>query len=237
MTALLPALILAAALGGAPDLGLKCLPFKDLPYPADSYAPVLSKEILYLHHGAHHLGYARKADEVLAKHAKALCGKDLETTLRAMNTAVPAEQRPFIKKQLGQHYNHELFFDQLAPVAKATAEPDGPLAVAVKADFGSLDELKKKLEETGAGVFGSGWAWLYLGKNGKLAVVGLPNEQSPLTEGLGTPLLTLDVWEHAYYLQYKNKRTDFLSEIWKITDWKVVSDRYRKAIMKQGGAR
>jgi Fe-Mn family superoxide dismutase len=235
MSAFIPTLLLAVLFGAGPDAGLKCVPFKDLPYPADGLLPVMDSQTIYLHHGAHHLGYAKKADEVLSKHASALCGKDAETALRTMNTVVPAEQRPFVKKNLGQHYNHQLFFDQFAPVGKAVAAPDGPLAIAVKADFGTLDDLKKKLEEAGAGQFGSGWSWLYLGRNGKLAVVALPNEQSPITEGLGTPILCLDVWEHAYYLQYKNKRADFLAAIWPIVDWKVVSDRYRKAIMQNGG--
>ncbi len=233
MSAFLPALLLALSLAAAPDQGLKCLSFTDLPYPADGLQPVMDSQTIYLHHGAHHLGYAKKADEVLAKHAPALCGKDLETTLRGLAT-VPSEHRAFVKKNLGQHYNHDLFFSQLAPVGKAVAEPEGPLAVAIKGEFGTLDALKKRLEETGAAVFGSGWAWLYLGRDGKLAVVGLPNEQSPITEGLGTPILTLDVWEHAYYLQYRNKRADFLAAIWQIVDWKVVSDRYRKAMMKNG---
>lgn len=184
-----------------------------LPYATDALAPVISKQTIELHHGKHLQGYVNNLNNLVP--GTRFENSDLETIVKESDGA--------IFNNAGQILNHNLYFTQFSPAGGGV--PGGKLASAIDAAFGSFDNFRKEFETAGAGLFGSGWVWLAADGGGKLSITKESNAGNPLVKGL-TPLLGFDVWEHAYYLDYQNRRADHLKELWKIIDWKVVEGRY-----------
>jgi superoxide dismutase, Fe-Mn family len=194
----------------------------DLPYDFSALEPVISAEIMTLHYTKHHQGYVNNLNAALEKYAQAEKDHDVAAMI-ALQQA--------IRFNGGGHVNHSIFWTNLAQVGKGGGElPKGALLQAIQRDFGSIDQLIEKLSAQAVGVQGSGWAWLGLNKAEKRLQLATCANQDPLsTTGL-VPLLGIDVWEHAYYLQYKNVRPDYVKNIWKIIAWKNVEERYSKNI-------
>lgn len=188
---------------------------KELPYGYDALQPAMSEETLRFHHDKHYTGYVNKLNELVE--GTPYAQKSLEEIIMS------AEGVLF--NQAAQAWNHEFFFDQFS--ATPAAAPEGPLAEAIARDFGSVGELVEGLNRAAAGLFGSGWAWLVEDKEGALALVNEPNAGNPMCRGM-RPLLCLDVWEHAYYIDYRNRRPDALAAWWSRLDWKVIERRYGK---------
>ncbi len=186
---------------------------KDLPYAYNALAPVMSEETLHFHHDKHYAGYVNKLNELIE--GTPYEGKTLEEII------LSSEGTLF--NQAAQAWNHEFFFDQFS--SKPAAAPSGRLAEALARDFGSVDEFVQTLNRSAAGLFGSGWTWLVEDKEGKLALVNESNAGNPLCRGL-RPLMCMDVWEHAYYIDYRNRRPDAVAAWWKFIDWKVIEKRY-----------
>jgi len=193
-----------------------------LPYGYNDLAPHFDASVLEIHFTKHHAGYVAKLNDALA--GTDLIDTDLETLVSDLSV-VPEAKRAAVKKLAGQHYNHALYWNSLSP--NGGGEPTGAIASAITAEFGSFDAFKEKFNAAAATQFGSGWAWLSL-KNGKLEISSTGNEDTPLMTG-AAPLLTLDVWEHAYYLQYQNRRPDFISAFWNLVNWDNVNKLYAAA--------
>ncbi|CAI5458805.1 unnamed protein product [Closterium sp. Yama58-4] len=192
----------------------------DLPYDYGALEPVVSGEIMQLHHAKHHAAYVAGYNKAVEQLDAARGKGDTETVVSLQRA---------INFNGGGHVNHSIFWKNLAPISEGGgAPPEGPLAAAIDAEFGSLDALVSKFNAAGAGVQGSGWVWLGLNDRKKLAIVTTANQDACVTTG-HVPLLGVDVWEHAYYLQYKNVRPDYLKNIWKIINWKDVASRYAAA--------
>ena len=194
-----------------------------LPYAFDALEPHIDAQTMQIHHDKHHQAYVDNLN-------KALAGTDGETKtleeLMANISAYPAA----VRNNGGGHYNHSLFWDILG---NNGSQPTGDLAAAIDEAFGSLDALKEKMSTAGATRFGSGWAWLLVNAGGKLEVSSTPNQDNPLmdvAEVKGTPILGIDVWEHAYYLKYQNKRPDYLKAIFNVVNWDAVAARYKAAL-------
>ncbi|GIW27733.1 MAG: superoxide dismutase [Mn] [Meiothermus sp.] len=198
-------------------------PFKlpELGYPKDALEPYIDALTMEIHHGKHHAAYVNNLNAALEKHPE-LHSWSLEDLLTKIDQ-VPEDIRTAVRNNGGGHHNHTLFWDILTP--GGSKEPTGKLAEAINATFGSFEELKAKLTQAGATRFGSGWAWLVKDKDGKLQVYSTANQDSPLMEG-HTPLLGIDVWEHAYYLKYQNRRPDYLAAIWNVINWDRVASRF-----------
>jgi superoxide dismutase, Fe-Mn family len=190
-----------------------------LPYPYDALEPHIDEATMRLHHDKHHQAYVDKANGALE--GTDLEGKPIEQVLADLSQ-VPDDKRGVVRNNGGGHYNHTLFWDIMGP--DGGGEPDGALREAIDSAFGSFDDFKAKIKEAGVGQFGSGWAWLVHDGSG-LAVVATPNQDTPLSQGQ-TPLLGVDVWEHAYYLKYQNKRPDYIDAWWNVVDWSKVAQRY-----------
>ena len=188
---------------------------KDLPYAYDALAPQVSEETLRFHHDKHYVGYVNKLNELIVDTPYA--EQPLEDIVVSADGA--------IFNNAAQMWNHEFFFDELSP--KAQTRPTGALLKAIDENFGSFDQLKAQMEKAAAGVFGSGWVWLAEDKSGKLAIVSEQNAGNPLRYGM-KPLMCFDVWEHAYYIDYRNRRADAVAALWDRIDWKVVEERYAK---------
>jgi Fe-Mn family superoxide dismutase len=195
-----------------------------LPYGFDALEPHIDAKTMEIHHGKHHATYVAKLNEAIGKHPE-LAGKSLED-LQSGITAIPDDIRTAVRNHGGGHLNHSIFWKNLSP--KGGGQPSGPLADAIKSAFGGYDAFKEKMTGAATNRFGSGWAWLCLDKGGKLVVKDFPNQDNPLTEGL-KPLLGLDVWEHAYYLKYQNRRPDYIAAFWNIVNWPDVAERYSKS--------
>ena len=191
-----------------------------LPYSYDALEPHIDARTMEIHHTKHHQTYINNVNAALEKYP-ALAEKSVEDLIRDLN-AVPEDIRTVVRNNGGGHANHSLFWTIMAP--KAGGEPSGELAEAIKSAFGGFDSFKDQFSKAAAGRFGSGWAWLSVG-GGKLAVTSTPNQDSPLSEGL-TPILGLDVWEHAYYLNYQNRRPDYIAAWWNVVNWKQVASNY-----------
>ncbi|HEY1030140.1 MAG TPA: superoxide dismutase [Flavipsychrobacter sp.] len=193
-----------------------------LNYAFEALEPHIDAQTMQIHHGKHHQAYVDNLN-------KAIAGTDAETkTLEELMANISAYPVA-VRNNGGGHYNHTLFWSILGPNAGGT--PTGDLATAINEAFGSFDALKEKMNTAGATRFGSGWAWLLV-KDGKLEVSSTPNQDNPLmdiAEVKGTPILGIDVWEHAYYLKYQNKRPDYLSAIWNVINWEEVDRRYKAA--------
>lgn len=194
-----------------------------LPYATDALEPHIDKETMEIHHGRHHQAYVDNLNKAIAgTDAEKLSIEDICKNISKYSGAV--------RNNGGGHYNHSLFWTVLSP--NGGGAPAGDLAAAIDEAFGSFDELKKKLQEAGATRFGSGWAWLVVDGSGKLQVTSTPNQDNPLfdiAEVKGTPILGIDVWEHAYYLKYQNKRPGYLEAIFNVIDWDAVAKRYAGA--------
>ena len=196
-----------------------------LPYAYEALAPHIDAETMRLHHDKHHAAYVAKLNDAVTA-APALAGKSVEELLRDLSR-VPESVRTAVRNQGGGHANHSLFWTSMTPTP--SGPPQGKLAGAIQAQFGSFDGLREQLARSAAGVFGSGWAWLTLDGGRKLLVESLPNQDSPISSGQ-TPLLGLDVWEHAYYLKYQNRRADYVQAFLNIVDWAAVGRRYEEAV-------
>jgi Fe-Mn family superoxide dismutase len=191
-----------------------------LPYAYDALEPIIDAQTMTIHHDKHHAAYVNNLNAALEKHPE-LGGKSLESLLSDLN-AVPEDIRTAVRNHGGGTWNHDLFWQVMAP--KAGGEPKGELAAAIDAAFGNLANFKTEFEKAAMGRFGSGWAWL-VRKGSGLAVLSTANQDNPMSEG-STPLLTLDVWEHAYYLKYQNRRAEYVSAFWNVVKWDEVSRRY-----------
>jgi Fe-Mn family superoxide dismutase len=194
-----------------------------LPYAFDALEPHIDAKTMEIHHDKHHATYVTKLNEALDKEP-GLGDKPLEELLRGIDQ-VPESIRGAVRNHGGGHHNHSLFWQIMGPDGGGT--PTGELAEALQRDFGSFESFKEKLTNAAANQFGSGWGWL-VASGGKLDVIARPNQDSPLMEGK-TPLLGVDVWEHAYYLRYQNRRPDYLSAWWNTINWQAVAQRYASA--------
>jgi superoxide dismutase, Fe-Mn family len=191
----------------------------DLGYSFDALEPYIDAKTMEIHHDKHHGTYVEKLNAALESHSD-LQSRTIEELLAKLDD-VPEDIRTAVRNNGGGHANHSMFWETMKP--GGAKEPAGELAAAISSTFGSLDELKAKIAEAGTGRFGSGWAWLV--KNGdKLEVYSTANQDSPLSEGK-TPILGLDVWEHAYYLKYQNKRPDYIEAWWNVVNWNEVAKR------------
>lgn len=195
----------------------------DLPYAHDALEPHIDEETMKIHHGKHHQGYVDKTNAALEGYSE-YADLSIEELVAELNT-LPEELKGAVLKNGGGHANHKLFWTVLSP--KGGGTPEGELAKAIDSEFGSFDEFKDEFKAAATGQFGSGWAWLVV-NNGKLEVVSTPNQESPLSSGK-TPILGIDVWEHAYYLNYQNKRPDYVDAFWNVVNWEEVSRRYEEA--------
>ena len=194
-----------------------------LPYAFDALEPHIDAKTMEIHHDKHHATYVNKLNEALASHPD-LQAKSVEDLLRGFDQ-VPEPVRNAVRNHGGGHANHSLFWEVMGP--GGGGNPSGPIAEALQRDFGSFESFKEKLTNAAANQFGSGWGWL-VASGGKLDVIARPNQDSPLMEGK-TPLLGVDVWEHAYYLKYQNRRPDYLTAWWNTINWQAVSQRYGSA--------
>lgn len=194
-----------------------------LPYPNNALEPHIDEMTMMIHHDRHHNTYVTNLNKALEGHPD-LASKSLEDLISNLD-AVPEDIRTAVRNNGGGHANHSLFWTVIGP--NAGGAPTGSLAEAINQEFGSFEKFKETFAAAAAGRFGSGWAWLSL-DGGKLVVHSTPNQDSPLMEGK-TPLLGLDVWEHAYYLKYQNKRPDYIAAFWNVVNWDEVQKRYDAA--------
>jgi len=195
-----------------------------LPYATDALEPHIDKTTMEIHHDKHHQAYVTNLNKALEGKPEAT--SSIEEIIKNISKFPAA-----VRNNGGGHYNHSLFWKVLGP--NKGGEPTGDLAKAINEAFGSFAELKTKLQDAGATRFGSGWAWLSVGADKKLQVSSTPNQDNPLmdiAEVKGTPIFGIDVWEHAYYLKYQNKRPDYLAAIWNAVNWDAVAELYKKAL-------
>jgi len=195
-----------------------------LHYATDALEPHIDKTTMEIHHDKHHQAYVTNLNKALE--GKPEANSSIEDIIKNISKYPAA-----VRNNGGGHYNHSLFWNVLGP--NKGGEPTGELAKAINEAFGSFAELKTKLQDAGATRFGSGWAWLSVGADKKLQVSSTPNQDNPLmdvAEVKGTPIFGIDVWEHAYYLKYQNKRPDYLAAIWNAVNWDAVAELYKKAI-------
>lgn len=195
----------------------------ELPYAHDALEPSIDKRTMEIHHGKHHQGYTNKVNAALEGHPFA--DLPIEEVLSRIEE-VPENIRQAVINNGGGYANHSLFWTVLSP--NGGGEPSGELADAINNKFGSFDAFKEKFSSTAAGQFGSGWGWLVVDKNGDLKIISTANQDSPYMHGL-TPIFGVDVWEHAYYLKYQNKRGDYLDSIWDVVNWEQVEENYKNA--------
>ncbi len=195
-----------------------------LPYPNNALEPHIDETTMMIHHDRHHQTYVNNLNAALEGHAD-LAAKDINDLIADLNS-VPEAIRTAVRNNGGGHANHSLFWEIIGP--NGGGQPVGSLAEAINSELGGLDKFKEDFAKAGATRFGSGWAWLSVDKNGKLVVSSTPNQDSPVMEGL-TPIIGLDVWEHAYYLKYQNKRPDYIAAFWNVVNWEAANERYEAA--------
>jgi superoxide dismutase, Fe-Mn family len=200
-------------------------PFKlqDLPYPKDALEPHIDAQTMEIHHGRHHQTYTNNLNAALEKYTD-LHGRSIDELLRGIDS-LPEDIRTAVRNNGGGYDNHNLFWAIMSP--KGGGEPGGELGSAIKSKFGSFQDFKQKLTTAATGQFGSGWGWLVVADGG-LDVYGTPNQDSPRMKG-HVPILGVDVWEHAYYLKYQNKRPDYVQAWWNVVNWDEVARRYSEA--------
>lgn len=196
----------------------------DLPYDYDALEPHIDEQTMRVHHDKHHAGYTKKLNAALEKHSD-WATKSIEEILEDLN-AVPQDIRTAVRNNGGGFYNHSLFWPAMSPNGGGT--PSGDLAAQIDADFGSFDAFKETFTGAAAGQFGSGWAWLCVTNDGSLDVCGTPNQDNPISDG-EAPILGIDVWEHAYYLKYQNRRPDYIQAFFNVINWNEVEERFRQA--------
>jgi Fe-Mn family superoxide dismutase len=194
-----------------------------LPYSYDALEPHIDKATMEFHHDKHHQAYVDKVNAALE--GTPLADAAIEDILREGLNQVPEDKRKAVKNNGGGHYNHTLFWENMAP--DGGGEPGGELGDAISSAFGSFADFQAKLKETGVNQFGSGWSWLVL-DGGSLAVLGSANQDNPISDGK-TPLLGVDVWEHAYYLKYQNRRPDYIEAWWNVVNWPKIAERFAAA--------
>ena len=197
-----------------------------LPYPPDALEAAIDKLTMEIHHGKHHKAYVDNLNATLQGH-DALAAKPIEQLLREIHH-VPEAIRQKVINNGGGHANHTMFWEIMGP--KGGGEPTGPLAEAIKSTFTDFANFKARIKEAGVGRFGSGWSWLVV-SGGKLAIESTANQDSPLMQGK-TPILGVDVWEHAYYLRYQNRRPDYVDAWWKVVNWNAVGQKFGQAMGK-----
>ena len=195
-----------------------------LPYSNDALEPHIDALTMEIHHDRHHNAYVTNLNAALE--GVDVGEKTIEELIADLDS-IPAEKRTAVRNNGGGHANHSLFWSLLSGSGGGT--PQGDLAAAIDSAFGSFDDFKETFTKAGMTRFGSGWAWLVVKGDGSLAVTSTPNQDSPLMDGSGTPILGLDVWEHAYYLNYQNKRPDYIGAFWNIVDWSAVAARFAAA--------
>lgn len=195
-----------------------------LPYAYDALEPYIDEQTMHLHHDKHHQAYVNNLNAALEGHPD-LQAKSVEDLLKDL-AAIPESIRAAVRNHGGGHLNHVMFWNNLGTSGRG--EPKGKLAEAIDAAFGPFSSFKEQFTKAAMGRFGSGWAWLCLDKGGKLVIISTANQDTPLSDGLA-PLLTLDVWEHAYYLKYQNRRADFVEAWWNIVNWDDVATRFASA--------
>lgn len=196
----------------------------DLPYDFNSLEPHIDERTMRIHHGKHHNTYVTNLNAALEGHPD-LAAKSIEDLLRDIDN-VPESIRTAVRNNGGGHANHSLFWQIMSP--NGGGEPSGELAEAINKKWGSFDKFKEEFSQAAAGRFGSGWAWLVVDENGELQVYSTANQDSPYMQG-HTPILGLDVWEHAYYLNYQNRRPDYIAAWWNVVNWEEVARRYAEA--------
>jgi Fe-Mn family superoxide dismutase len=192
-----------------------------LPYAYDALEPHIDEATMHLHHDKHHQAYVTNLNAAIEKHPE-LSGKSAEELIKDLS-AIPDDIKAAVRNNGGGHVNHTMFWEIMGP--NGGGEPTGALAEAINSTFGSLDALKAAVNDAGAKRFGSGWTWLVKTADSKLAVVSTANQDNPMSEGQ-TPLLGNDVWEHAYYLKYNNRRPEYLAAWWNTVNWAAVSKRF-----------
>ncbi len=204
----------------------------DLPYAHEALEPHIDSKTMQIHHGKHHNAYITKLNDAIAGNSD-LESKSIEELVSNLD-AVPEKIRGAVRNNGGGHFNHSLFWTIMAPAGNGGGgEPDGELAQAINSCCGSFEDFMTKFASAATTRFGSGWAWLTVGENGSLCVCSTANQDNPLMKGVcdcpGTPILGLDVWEHAYYLNYQNRRPDYIAAFWNVVNWSAVAERFAKA--------
>jgi Fe-Mn family superoxide dismutase len=195
-----------------------------LPYPFNALEPHIDAKTMEIHHGKHHQAYITNANKALEGHPD-LAAKPVDELLADLNK-VPESIRTALRNNAGGHSNHTFFWKIIGPNAGGT--PKGKLAEAINSTFGSFDQFKEELQKAGVGRFGSGWAWLVVNKERKLQITSTANQDSPISEGL-KPVIGVDVWEHAYYLLYQNRRPDYLKAWWNVVNWDQAEKNFQAA--------
>ncbi len=202
------------------------MPFSvpSLPYPSDALEPHIDKMTMEIHHGKHHNAYVTNLNKALES-AQELANKKIEELLANNCGMVPENIRTAVRNNGGGHANHSMFWEIMGP--KKGGKPSGKLAAAINSTFGGFDQFKEKFAAAAVGRFGSGWAWLLKDKSGKLEITSTANQDSPLMEGK-FPVIGLDVWEHAYYLKYQNRRPDYVTAWWNVVNWDEAEKRFNR---------
>jgi Fe-Mn family superoxide dismutase len=195
-----------------------------LPYDYSALEPHIDTQTMQIHHDKHHAAYVNNLNNALANHPE-LNSQSAEDLIRDLNS-VPEDIRTAVRNNGGGHVNHTMFWQIMGP--NGGGEPTGALADAINDSFGSFDAFKDQFQKAGVGRFGSGWVWLVRGSDGKLQITSTANQDNPLSDGL-YPILGNDVWEHAYYLKYQNRRPDYLAAWWNVVNWEEVSRRFEQA--------
>lgn len=195
-----------------------------LPYPSDALEPYIDQQTMEIHHGKHHKTYIDNLNAAIA--GTEWESKTIEEIITHLDQ-VPGEKKAAIQNNGGGHYNHTLFWGIMGP--NKGGAPTGELGEAINNAFGSYDAFKEQFTNAAKGRFGSGWAWLVVSKDGSLSITSTPNQDNPLMTGGGTPILGLDVWEHAYYLKYQNRRPDYIAAFFNVIDWDKVAELYAAA--------
>ena len=196
----------------------------DLPYDYNALEPHIDEQTMRIHHDKHHAAYVNNLNAALEKHPEVAAG-DVEELLRNFDR-VPEDIKTAVRNNGGGHANHSLFWRIMSP--SGGGEPSGAVGDAIRSSFGDFNSFKEKFANAAKGRFGSGWAWLVVGNDGRVQVTDTPNQDSPLMQG-HTPILGLDVWEHAYYLNYQNRRPDYIEAWWNTVDWQEVGRRFEAA--------
>lgn len=196
-----------------------------LPYEYDALEPFIDKETMQFHYGKHYAGYIKKLNRAIAQYPE-LKDKSAQDLLLGLNS-LPPDIRTAVRNNGGGYVNHKMFWEIMTP--NGGGKPEGKIAFAIDESFGNFDGFKEKFNAAGAGRFGSGWVWLVLGNDGKLKVISTPNQDSPFLTG-DYPIMGNDVWEHAYYLRYQNRRGDYLNAWWNVVNWPEVNRRYELAL-------
>ena len=192
-----------------------------LPYDYSALEPYIDEKTMHLHHDMHHAAYVKNLNAALEKHSN-LQSRSPEDLLRDLN-AVPEDVRTAVRNNGGGHVNHSMFWKIMKP--KGGGDPTGPIAEAIKSTFGNFNDFKTKFNDAGTKVFGSGWVWLAGKRGGEVQIITTANQDNPLSQGL-YPIMGNDVWEHAYYLKYNNRRPEYLAAWWNVINWEEISTRY-----------